>query len=136
MGNTDSKQKLGEKVTAARKKFQEDSQIYSEKSNAINSKSSKLSQYMMKSIEKTFKSCSAFLEPTLLTAWYSNPAKCETIVLDACNKVLNAPIIKKEWDWFQQYVFPSSIWMFKSIKYPNKYMYEQLLDVAELYSKN
>eukprot|EP01084_Bolivina_argentea_P258713 436280_1 len=124
MGNTESKKQLGDKITATRKKFQEDSKVYCERSNDINSKSSKLSQYMIKSIETSFKSCSPFLEPTLLTAWYSNPAECEEIVVNTCNKVLNAPIIKKEWDWFEQYIFPSSIWMFKSRKDPNKYMYE------------
>eukprot|EP01084_Bolivina_argentea_P038524 71244_1 len=136
MGSTDSKQTLGEKVTTARKKFQEDSRVYYEKSNTINNKSSQMSQYMIQNIKKSFKNCAPFLEPTLLTAWYSNPTECEKIILNGCNKVLNAPIIKEEWNWFQQYVFPSSIWMFKSVKNSDRYMYEQLLEIAGTFSKN
>eukprot|EP01084_Bolivina_argentea_P053035 97367_1 len=136
MGNTDSKQKLGEKVTAARKKLQEDSKIYSERSDIIKTKSTKLSQYMIQSIEKTFKHCAPFLEPTLLTAWYSNPTECEKIIINTCRKVLTAPIIKQEYNWFQQYVFPSSIWMFKSTKNPDEYMCEQLIQIAQSFSDN
>eukprot|EP01084_Bolivina_argentea_P177801 307474_1 len=133
MGNADSKQKLGEKVTAARKKLEEDSKIYSERAHEFNSRSTKMSDYMIENISKCFKQRSPFSEPTLLTAWYSNPAKCEEIVLDSCSKVLSAPIIAEEWKWFQQYVFPSSIWMLKSQK-QNTFMYENLLKIAESFS--
>eukprot|EP01084_Bolivina_argentea_P050029 91983_1 len=136
MGATDSKQKLGEKVTSARKKLEENSKIYSQRSNEFNTKSSKMSQYMIENISKSFKYCSPFAEPTLLTAWYSNPTKCEEIILNSCRKVLNAPIIAQEWDWFQKYVFPSTIWMLKSTQNRNKCMYEKLLDIANTFSND
>eukprot|EP01083_Nonionella_stella_P051130 135782_1 len=134
MGIADSKQKLGERVTQARKKLKENSEIYSKKAHEITAKSSKMSNYMIQNISNCLKNCSPFLEPTLLTAWYSDPVKTEEIVLNACRKVLRSPIVASEWDWFQQYVFPSSIWMFKSTQNENKFMYQELLEIASTYS--
>ncbi len=134
MGNTDSKQKLGEKVTAAKKELEENVKIYSAKANELNTKSKKISGYMIENISKCFKHCSPFSEATLLTAWHSNPGKCEEIVLKSCEKVLNAPITADQWQWFQSYVFPSSIWMYQSTQNRNMFMYEKLLDIANSYS--
>eukprot|EP01084_Bolivina_argentea_P022182 41230_1 len=116
MGATDSKQKLGERVIAARKKLADDIKIQSERVKDIESKSPETIKVIMKSISESFKSCSPFLEPILLIAWQLNPEQCGKIILDACKRVLNAPINKDEYEWFIKYVFPSSIWMFKNKK--------------------
>eukprot|EP01084_Bolivina_argentea_P189852 326391_1 len=128
MGATDSKQNLGERVRAARKKLDEDMKMQTERSDEIRSKSPATMKVIIESIEGSFKSCSPFLEPSLLIAWKSNPDKCKDIILRACRKVLSAPIIKSEYDWFKQYVFPTSIWMFKTKQ--NRFMYEELIDIA------
>eukprot|EP01084_Bolivina_argentea_P187475 322921_1 len=128
MGATDSKQKLGERVIAARKKLQNDIKLQSERINEIESKSPETLKVMIQSVAESFKSCSPFLEPTLLIAWQSNPEQCQNIILDSCRKVLSAPIHKEEYKWFIQYVFPSSIWMFKTKQ--NRFMYEELIDIT------
>ena len=42
--------------------------------------------------------------------------------------MLKAPIIKAEYEWFQTYVFPSSVWMFETKA--NRHMSDELLDIA------
>ena len=48
---------------------------------------------MMTNIANSFKTCSPFLQHTLLIAWQSDPAKCQQIIIKSCKKVLTAPII-------------------------------------------
>eukprot|EP01084_Bolivina_argentea_P212184 360725_1 len=135
MGNTDSAQKLGERVITARRKLEEDQKAQSERSEFFQSKSPESVAVMVDSIDSAFKLCAPFLESVLLVVWQCEPERCKDIVLKSCKKVLKAPIIKSEYEWFKTYIFPSSIWMFKSIKNPDRYMYDQLLDIAELHSK-
>eukprot|EP01084_Bolivina_argentea_P081611 147773_1 len=125
MGTTDSKQKLGERVIAARRKLNEDIKLQSDRTKELQSRSPETMKAMIKSIALSFKSCSPFLEPTLLVAWQYDPVQCQKIVIDSCKKVLSAPINKDEYRWFIQYVFPSSIWMYKTNE--NRYMYEELI---------
>eukprot|EP01084_Bolivina_argentea_P113080 201623_1 len=133
MGNTDSRQKLGERVITARRKLDEDTKMQVERYEYFKSKAPESMEVMIESIDEAFKSCSPFLEPALLVAWQSNPERCQDIILKACNKVLKAPIIKPEYQWFIQYVFPSSIWMFKTKQ--NIWMHEELLNIAKLMSQ-
>eukprot|EP01084_Bolivina_argentea_P012912 24190_1 len=109
MGSTDSKQRLGEKVIAARKKLEENKQMQSDRLQFFESKSPETVKVMIDSIAQSFKTCSPFLEQTLLIAWQSDPEKCQQIIVQSCKKVLSAPIIPDEYQWFQQYVMPSSI---------------------------
>eukprot|EP01084_Bolivina_argentea_P284845 488291_1 len=106
MGATDSKQRLGEKVVAARKKLEEHKQMQLDRLKFFESKSPETVKVMIESIAQSFKTCSPFLEHTLLIAWQSNPKECRQIILQSCKKVLSAPIIKDEYQWFQQYVLP------------------------------
>ena len=129
MGTTDSKQKLGERVIAARKKLSDDTKIQTKRVKEITSQSPETLKVITDSVRQSFKTCSPFLEPTLLIAWAANPEECANIVLDACGKVLNAPINKDEYEWFIKYVFPSSIWMFKREK-NGLFMYEELIQIA------
>eukprot|EP01084_Bolivina_argentea_P244312 409306_1 len=116
MGAGDSKQKLGERVRAARKKLADDMKIQSERVNDIKSKAPQTTKVIMDSVAESFKNCSPFLESILLVAWELNQQQCSKIILDTCKRVLNAPINKGEYEWFIKYVFPSSIWMFKNQK--------------------
>eukprot|EP01084_Bolivina_argentea_P106574 190682_1 len=116
MGSTDSKQKLGERVLAARQKLSHDTKIQSERVNDIESNSPQTIKVILNSVTQSFKSCSPFLESILLIAWKLNPEKCSKIILDRCKSILNSPINKDEYEWFIKYVFPSSIWMFKNKK--------------------
>ena len=128
MGTTDSKHKLGERVIAARRKLSEDMKLQTNRSKDLQSKSPQTMTAIIKSIDESFKSYSPFLEPTLLVAWAANPKKCQEIVINACRKVLSAPIVKSEHQWFTQYVFPSSVWMFKVSD--TRFMYQELMDVC------
>ncbi len=129
MGTTDSKQKLGERVIAARKKLTNDKQIQSERVKEIRSQTPETLKVIMESVRDSFKTCSPFLEPTLLIAWEANPEECAKIILNACGRVLNAPIVKDEYEWFMKYVFPSSVWMFQTTE-NGPFMYEELINIA------
>ena len=134
MGNADSKQKLGERVIAARKKLNEDIKIQSNRCSDIASKSPQTIKVIMQSISDSFKRCSPFLEPTLLVAWHSNPEQCKEIILKSCKKVLSAPIVKEEYLWFKTYVFSSSVWMLKSKD--GTFMYQELMKIAHRESQD
>eukprot|EP01084_Bolivina_argentea_P255293 429356_1 len=134
MGNTDSKKQLGERVIAGRRKLEEDIKVQTERCEFFESKSPETMKVMIESIDKAFNSCSPFLESVLLVAYKYNPIKCQNIILSACKKVLKAPIIKQEYEWFKQYVFTSSIWMFKTKQ--NIWMHEELLNIAKLMSQD
>eukprot|EP01084_Bolivina_argentea_P187472 322916_1 len=128
MGATDSKQKLGERVIAAKKKLEDDVKVQSERVKDIKSKAPETIKVIINSVAESFKTYSPFLESVLLTAWEIDPEECGKIVLNSCVKVLNAPIKKEEYEWFMKYVFPSSIWMFKTKT--NRFMYEELIDTT------
>eukprot|EP01084_Bolivina_argentea_P177807 307484_1 len=129
MGATDSKQRLGEKVIAARKKLEEHKEMQSDRFKFFESKSPETVKVILHSIAQSFKTCSPFLEQTLLIAWQSDPKQCQQIILQSCKKVLSAPIINDEYQWFQQYVLPSSIWFYKIND--NKYMFEELFNIVQ-----
>eukprot|EP01083_Nonionella_stella_P011622 32994_1 len=134
MGATDSKQKLGERVLAARKKLEEDRKIQCERYKHLQSKSPETMKFAIESISKSFQSCSPFLDPVLLLAWQYDHDQCKTIILTSCKKVLSAPIIHAEYQWFKQYVFTSSVWLFKTTQ--NRFMYEELMDTTDSMSKD
>eukprot|EP01084_Bolivina_argentea_P113078 201621_1 len=129
MGNTDSTQKLGERVLAGKSKLEQDKKIQSERYAYLKANSPELLDRMVKSIADSFKSCSPFLEPVLLISWMHNRNKCKQIVLDSCRKVFSSPIEKKQFQWFKEYVFTSSIWFFQTKQ--DKYMYQELLNIAK-----
>eukprot|EP01084_Bolivina_argentea_P305942 528570_1 len=134
MGTTDSKQKLGERVVAARKKLADDTKIQSERVKEIESKAPETGKVIMNSIAESFKNCSPFLESILLIAWKLNQEECSKIIVETCKRVLNAPINKDEYEWFIKYVFPSSIWMFKNKN--NRFMYEELIEISNNMQQN
>ncbi len=134
MGNADSKQKLGQRVLTARRKLEQDKKTQAERTEFFKAKSPETMKVMMDSIDATFQSCSPFLEPVLLCAWKYDPKKCQNIILNSCQKVLKAPIIKAEYDWFKKYVFPSSVWMFETRQ--NHYMHDELLSIANNMSED
>ena len=102
MGTIDSKERLGERVRTARRKLEEDKKMQSERANEIRSKSPATMKAVLQSIEESFKTCSPFLEASLLLAWEFDPDKCKSIVLNAAKKVLREPIKRNEWEWFHQ----------------------------------
>ena len=133
IGTTDSKQKLGERVIAARRKLDEDIKLQTERAADLENKSPQTMNAIIQSIDESFQTYSPFLEPTLLVAWKADPEKCKKIVIGACKKVLNAPIVKEEYSWWMKYVFPSSIWMFQTKD--GRFMFEELMDVCNNMSK-
>eukprot|EP01083_Nonionella_stella_P000526 1494_1 len=128
MGNTESAQKLGERVITARRKLEEDKKAESSRSEYLKSKSPETMKVCLESIAESFKRCSPFLEPTLLISWSHDQKRCKEIILNACKNVLSAPIVKEEYLWFKTYVFPSSVWMFKTNQ--NRFMYEELMSIS------
>lgn len=134
MGNIDSTQRLGERVLSGKKKLEQDIAAQTERYEYLSSNTPKALDVMIKSIAASFESCSPFLEPTLLIAWKHDADKCKNIVLKSCRKVLSAPIDKDEYHWFRQYVFPSSIWMFRC--QDNKFMYQHLLEISKNMSRD
>ncbi len=72
MGNADSKQKLGERVIAARNKLNEDTKLQSDRYTDLTTKAPETMKVIIKSISDSFANYSPFLEPTLLLAWQRN----------------------------------------------------------------
>eukprot|EP01084_Bolivina_argentea_P133292 235229_1 len=85
---------------AARRKLTEDKQLQIERAKDLQSQTPQTMEAMINSIEQSFKTYSPFLEPTLLIAWMADSEKCKEIIINACRKVLSAPIVKSEYEWF------------------------------------
>ncbi len=134
MGNTDSTQKLGERVLVAKRKLAQNKAIQSQRYAYLKQNCPDMLLAAMESTKASFESYSPFLEPTLLLAWIYDEERCQNIVLKTCRKVLSAPINKAEYSWFREYVFESSLWFFKTKQ--NTFMFEELLGIAKEMSKD
>ena len=134
MGNADSAQKLGERVLIAKTKLKQNLETETERYEYLKNNCPNMLNAALESVKASFDTYSPFLEPTLLLAWIYNKETCEKIVLGSVRKVLSAPIDKKEYLWFKEYVFESSLWFLKSKN--NVFMYEKLLNVAKDMSKD
>eukprot|EP01084_Bolivina_argentea_P161475 281078_1 len=129
MGNTDSTKRLGERVITGKTKLEQDKKVEYERYEYLKTNSPEILDSMINGVAASFENFSPFLEPTLLISWIHDSPKCKQIVLKSCRKVLSAPIAKTEYRWFTEYVFPSSVWFFKTNE--NKYMYQELLHIAK-----
>uniref|UniRef100_A0A7S0TEL7 Uncharacterized protein n=1 Tax=Elphidium margaritaceum TaxID=933848 RepID=A0A7S0TEL7_9EUKA len=129
MGSVESKQKLGERVIAARTKLEQDLKVQEERSTQLMSASPSTMQFILDRVQQSFENCSPFLENSLMMAWKANEEQCKDFVLRACKQVLSAPIKPDEFAWFKQYVLPSSLWMLSSKD--GRFMYEAMMEVVE-----
>jgi len=135
MGSSESKEKLGQRVVIAKSKFERDLSTARQRYEYLKQNASHTLTTMMESVSASFATYSPFVESTLLIAWLSDADQCTDIVLSACKKVLRSPIDNSKYEWFNQYVFGSNIWMCKS-ENSGKYMYEELLAIGNAMSSS
>lgn len=128
MGSGTSKQQRGERLKATKKKLEESSIIEAEQHKLLSTLSPETLTNMVESIEESLTSCSPFPEMTLLLAYHSDADRVQNTLAKCCSKVLTAPIIPEEHDWFIRYLFPSTIW-FKRTK-SGQFLYEQLMEIT------
>ena len=101
MGAGISKQRLGERLVAGRKKLEADKAMQAERTERIRAASPETLDVIVQSITNSFERCSPFSEPTLLVAFEANPEEVLRVLTKSCKKVLSAPIRKDEYDWFK-----------------------------------
>eukprot|EP01084_Bolivina_argentea_P012892 24147_1 len=141
MGNTETKERLGARVVIARKKLENDEKSVLGQLEYMKSRSPEFLSYIIENIRIAFKNRSPFSQETLLLGWFTNNKKIEDIIISTCNKLLKQPINKKEFEWFNKYILPSSVLFFKSYK-NNKNMsdkthiFHYILEIASTYSKD
>ena len=133
MGVGSSKQRLGERVLAAQKKLAADQKMQSARAAQIMAASPGTLEVLVQSIADSFQRCSPFSDSTLLVAFEANREEVMRIVTKSCKQVLSAPIRKEEYEWFKQYVFPSSIWMMRTKH--NTFMFEEMLKITRSMSE-
>ena len=129
MGAGSSKQKLGERVLAARQRLATITKQQAERTARINEASPETLDVIVRTIADSFERCSPFSEATLLVAFQANPEETQRILSKSCKKVLSAPIKKDEYEWFMQYVFPSTVWMRQTKD--GLYMFERMMKIAK-----
>ena len=115
-------------MKATKKKLEESTQIEEEQHKLLSALSPETLKNMVQSIEESLNSCSPFPEMTLLLAYHSDADRVEQILAKCCKRVLTAPIIPEEHEWFMRYLFPSTIW-FKKAK-SGRFLYEQLMAIT------
>ena len=123
MGAHTSKERLGDRVKAARKRLESDKRMQEKHEKQIKSVSTETLSVLVQSIVDSFEACSPFSEATLLVAFKANPEEIQRAMIKSCKKVLSAPIAREEYQWFKHYVLPSSVWM-------SKFLYEDLMMVT------
>eukprot|EP00485_Elphidium_margaritaceum_P019464 CAMPEP_0202726786 /NCGR_PEP_ID=MMETSP1385-20130828/184789_1 /ASSEMBLY_ACC=CAM_ASM_000861 /TAXON_ID=933848 /ORGANISM="Elphidium margaritaceum" /LENGTH=764 /DNA_ID=CAMNT_0049393013 /DNA_START=111 /DNA_END=2406 /DNA_ORIENTATION=- len=136
MGTIESTEKLGQRVVIAKGKLEKDVENATHRLKWLQQHSPQTLATMIKSVSDSFETCSPFLESTLLIAWMVDAQQVKEIVLNACRKVLRAPIDEAEYRWFTQYVFMSSVWMMKVADSDDKFMYEELLAIGNAVSQD
>jgi len=120
---------MGERVTAGRRKLEHELALRNERVKLMESTSPETMELMVESIEECFALCSPFLEGTLMAAFRANPERVEEVMTTTTRKVLTAPIVKGQWDWFRQYVLPSSVWLLRTAD-DSKFVFERLMEIA------
>merc|ERR1712242_446804 len=63
----------------------------------------------------------------------ANPEETQRILSKSCKKVLGAPIVKSEFEWFKKYVNPSSIWMQRTKD--GQFMFEWMMKITRSMSE-
>ena len=101
MGTSTSKQKLGERVMGALKKFEADTQMQTQRLKQLESASPETKDVIIQSITDSFEGCAAFSDSLLLVAFAANPEEVKRVLTKSCKKVLSAPIDKAEYEWFK-----------------------------------
>ena len=101
MGAGISKERLGERVLAARKKLEADLKMQAERTEQVRAASPETLEVIVSSIADAFERCSPFSDATLLVAFAANPEEVQRIMTKSCKKVLSAPIRKEEFEWFK-----------------------------------
>ena len=129
MGAGTSKQRLGERVVGARRHLESASKMQQQRTERIQSVCPETLDVIVRNVADSFERCSPFSEALLLVAFQANPEEVLRVVTKSCKKVLSAPIRKEEFEWFKQYVFPSTLWMLRT-KY-NSFMFEEMMKIAK-----
>ena len=106
-----SKQHLGDRVLAAQKQLASDEKMACERVEQLKSASPETLDVAVQSLADSFKRCSPFPDSLLLVAFAANPEETQRILQKAVKQVLSAPVRKEQYEWFTQYVFPSTVWM-------------------------
>eukprot|EP01084_Bolivina_argentea_P044810 82456_1 len=133
----ESKQRFEERIKTARHKLEQDTTQAETLLNLLKQTSNCITNDMINNICQSFDNYAPFSEETLLMAWFSSSIQCEKILLELCEKILKYPIDKNEYEWFNKYIIPSSVWMFEDNKEKDKkYMFYYLLDIAQKYCKH
>ena len=83
----------------------------------------------------SLKLCAPFLEGTLLAAYKAEPKRVEDRIMTTTTKVLTAPIIKEEWEWFRQFLLSSSVWFMRSGD-DEQFLYQKMIETATGLSKD
>ena len=82
-----SRQRMGERVTAGRRKLEHALALQQKRVKAIESSSPQTLSVMVDAVAASFGAMAPFLEGTLLAAFKANPKRIEEAVMASCNKV-------------------------------------------------
>lgn len=129
MGSASSKQRLGDRVLAARKKLLADTAMQKARYEQLLAASPETLDVLVRSIGAAFSTHSAFPEAALLVAFAANPEEVQRIISKCCKKLLSAPIAPAEYEWFMRYVFPSSVWLQRGKD--GQFMFERMLQITQ-----
>ena len=133
MGAGSSKQRLGGRVETAIKKLEAVKKIQSERTARIKAASPETLEVIVRNITDSFERCSPFSEALLMVAVEANPEEILRVVSKSVKKVLSAPVAKDEYAWFEQYVFPSMVWMMQSKD--GSFLYEAMMKITRSMSE-
>lgn len=129
MGSGSSRQRMGERVTAGRSKLKQRVEAQDERFKVMMTSSPETLKVAVSSIVEALSLCSPFLEGTLLVAFKAEPQKIEERILRTTEKVLTAPINKDEWQWFQQFVLSSSIWLLRTAD-DSQFLFQKMIETV------
>ncbi len=133
MGIGSSKERLSERIAAARQKLAADKQLQAALTQQIETASTETLHEIVQSVRDSIGRCAPFSERLLLVAFAANPEEIQRLLAKCCKQVLSAPIRKDEYAWFKRYVFPSMVWMQRNER--GELLFEHLLAITKSMSE-
>jgi len=129
MGAGSSKQQIGERMKAARRRMAENEKMEDSRFSALSTKSPETLQDVVESVKRSLSSFAPFPEAALLLAFRADPDALTSALKESTRSVLTAPIQQDRYQWFMRYVFPSTVWFKETAD--GQYLYEAMMSVTD-----
>ena len=134
MGATESRQKIGERVAAAKQELKDQSERAAKQSK-LWKQSPSLLEKLLSNLEDLMSKRLVIPSNLIFYCWYADSKRVSKLLLNVCEKILNPESDHgKEYQWLNDNILTSLIWCLKCED--GVYMFTKLMNIADRYATN